>query len=69
MSTESLLEMCYRADDTGRETYIEWHPTFNVIEYIEIDGEEIYNPIYLDEVEDAKWESDSLREAELRWRG
>ena len=64
MNTEDLERMAREADLAEKETYIEWHREYNVIEYIEIDGQEIYNPVYEDEVEDQYWLEDSYRVAE-----
>ena len=64
MNTDDLERMAREADLAEKETYIEWHREYNVIEYIEIDGQEIYNPVYEDEVEDQYWLEDSYRVAE-----
>lgn len=62
--SEELERQAYDAEDIGCEVYIERHPEYSVIEYIEIDGVEIYNEEYIDEVKDQYWLEDSYRVAE-----
>ncbi len=62
--SEELERQAFEAEDNGSEVYIERHPEYNVIEYIEIDGQEIYNHVYEDEVTDQYWLEDSYRVAE-----
>lgn len=64
MNTDDLERMAREADLAEKETYIEWHPHYQVIEYVEIDGKETYNSVYEDEVQDAYWLEDSYRVAE-----
>ena len=68
MNTEKLDELYHAAEDAGREFYVEFHPEFDIIEYVEIDGDVIYNDEYEDEVQDAFWTRDSYRVAEGYWR-
>lgn len=62
--TDMLRDKAYEAEDNGQDIYIKWHDTYEVIEYIEIDGEEIYNPDYNEEVREAYWLMDSYAVAE-----
>ena len=64
MNTDDLERMAREADLAEKETCIEWHPHYQVIEYVEIDGKETYNSVYEDEVQDAYWLEDSYRVAE-----
>ena len=66
--TEELEIAARQAEDTGREVYIQRHPDFDVIEWIEVDGVETYNDDYIDEVKDAYWAEDAYRIAENYWR-
>lgn len=66
--TEELEIAARQAEDAGREVYIQRHDTYDIIEYLEVDGNEIYNPDYLDEVRDAYWLQDSYDIAERYWR-
>lgn len=62
--TDYLSDKAFAAEDAGQDVFISWHDTYEVIEYIEIDGEEIYNPDYNEEVLDAYWLMDSYAVAE-----
>ena len=62
--TDMLRDKAYEAEEDSRDVYIKWHETYEVIEYVEIDGEEIYNPDYSEEVQDAYWLMDSYSVAE-----
>lgn len=62
--SEELERQAFEAEDNGSEVYIERHPEYSVIEYVEIDGVEIYNEDYFDEVKDQYWLEDSYRVAE-----
>lgn len=62
--TDMLRDKAYEAEDRGQDVYIKWHETYEVIEYIEIAGEETYNPDYNEEVLDAYWLMDSYAVAE-----
>lgn len=64
MNTETLETMAREAEEAGKETYLNWHPEYSVLEYIEIDGKEIHNPAYEDEVKDQYWMEESYRAAE-----
>lgn len=64
MNTETLQDMAWNAEDAGKDVYIERSPYAPVIEYIEIDGVEHYNPGYVDEVKDYYWEQDAYRIAD-----
>lgn len=64
MNTEELETLAREADNEGKEIYIEWHPHYQVIEYVEINGKETYNSVYEDEVKDSYWLEDSYRVAE-----
>lgn len=63
--TEELEIAARHAEDAGREVYIQRHDTYNIIEWIEVDGVEIYNDDYVDEVGDAYWTADSYRVADM----
>lgn len=64
MNTEELERVCREAEESGKDVSVTWHPEYNVIDYIEIDGVEIHNDHYADEVDDAYWLEDSYRVAE-----
>lgn len=66
--TEELEIAARQAEEEGREVYVQRHDTFDVIEWIEVDGVETYNDDYVDEVKDAYWTADSYRVAERYWR-
>lgn len=66
--SEELERQAFEAEDNGSEVYVQRHDTYDIIEYLEIDGNEIYNPDYLDEVKDAYWLQDSYNIAERYWR-
>lgn len=68
MSTEDLREMAWKAEEEGRETYVEYHDEYDIIEYIEIDGVETYNDSFIDEVKDQYWLEDSYKIADRYWR-
>lgn len=68
MSTEALEELVRTAEDEGKEVFIQWHPEYSVIDYVEIEGVEIENEDYEDEVNDQYWVEDSYRVAERSWR-
>ena len=66
--TEELEIAARQAEDAGREVYVQRHDTYDIIEWIEVDGVELYNEDYDDEVEDQYWLEDSYRVAENYWR-
>lgn len=66
--TEELEIAARQAEDAGREVYIQRHDTYDIIEWIEVDGVETYNDDYVDEVKDAYWAEDAYRVAENYWR-
>lgn len=66
--TEELEIAARQAEDEGREVYVQRHPDFDVIEWIEVDGVETYNDDYVDEVKDAYWAEDAYRVADNYWR-
>lgn len=59
--TEELHEMANAAEDAGKEVYISWVDDSPVIRYVEIDGEEIENEEYRDELQDCADQQDSFR--------
>lgn len=68
-TTEELQQAAWDAEDAGSEVYVQRHQEFDVIEYIEIDGVETYNPNYVDEVKDAYWAEDAEKVADYYyWR-
>lgn len=60
-NTDKLQNMIYDADEQG-VPYLVQRRTEDVIEYIEIDGEEFFNEVMYEELEG--WE----RDAERGWR-
>lgn len=68
MNSDELQEMAWNAEDEGHEVYVARHEETGVIEYIEINGVETYNPDYVDEVKDQYWFEDGYRVAENYWR-
>lgn len=62
--SEELERQASEAEDNGSEVYVQRHDTYDIIEYLEVDGNVIYNPDYLDEVKDQYWLEDSYRVAE-----
>ena len=67
--TDRLQQKGYDAEDAGSEVEYYWHDEYNVLRFIEIDGEEFENPEYEDEVRDQYWLEDGYRVAERYWRG
>lgn len=67
-TTEKLQQAAREAEDEGREVYVRRHNTYDIIEYVEIDGVETYNDDYIDEVKDAYWTADSYQVADHYWR-
>lgn len=63
-TTEELQQAAWDAEDAGSEVYVQRHDDYGIIEYIEIDGVETYNPNYVDEVKDQYWLEDSYKIAE-----
>jgi len=68
MRSEELQQLSWQAEDNGQDVYVQRHEVLDVIEYIEIDGKEIYNTSYHDEVSDAYWAADAERVADHYWR-
>lgn len=66
--TDRLQQRGYDAEESGSEVEYYWHDEYNVLRYIEIDGEEFENPEYGDEVRDQYWLEDGYRVAERNWR-
>lgn len=66
--TEELEIAARQAEDAGHEVFIQRHPDFDVIEWIEVDGVETYNDDYVDEVKDAYWIADADHVADHYWR-
>lgn len=64
MNTEQLRDLAYAAESEEKEVYIQWHEGLDVIEYVEIDGKELLNENYKDELSDAYWLADSYRAAD-----
>lgn len=66
--TDRLQQKGWDSEDNGSEVEYYWHDEYNVLRYIEIDGEEFENPEYRDELEDQYWLEDGYRVAERYWR-
>lgn len=67
MSTKALEQFARDAEDKGCEVYIRWNDNHNVIHSIEVDGVEIENEAYPEELEDLYWAEDAYRVAEASW--
>lgn len=59
MGSEDLERMAFDAEDAGADVYIQRYGDTDVIQLIEINGEEVENP---------EWEEE-LREDSDGWRG
>lgn len=68
MSTEKLYELVRNAEDAGQYSYAAYHDEFDIIEYVEIGDDVIYNEDYEEEVREAYWLDDSYRVADRLWR-
>lgn len=64
---EELQQMAWDAEDEGKDVYVARHDETGIIEYLEVDGREILNPDYADEVKDAYLFADTERAAGLLW--
>lgn len=62
--TEELEIAAREAEYAGKEIYVQYHDKYEIIEYLEIDGAEVYNDDYVDEVREAYWDEDAYRVAE-----
>lgn len=64
MNSEQLRNMWYAAEDEGKEVFVNVNKGYDVINNIEIDGEQFINESYEDELSDAYWLEDSYQTAE-----
>lgn len=67
--SDRLQQKGWDAEEAGSEVKYYWHDKYNVLRYIEIDGEEFENPEYEDEFREQYWLEDGYRVAERYWRG
>lgn len=66
--SDQLQQRAWDAEDQGSEVFVYWDDVYDVIRYIDIDGEEFENPYFAEEVEAAYWTGDAYRVAENYWR-
>ena len=68
LGTETLRQMAYDAEENGEEVEVYENEEHGIILFIEINGVEIENPVFADELEDARWMEDAYGMAEGGWR-
>lgn len=66
-NSDELEQFAWQSEDAGKEVYVCRHD-IGIIEYVECDGKEYLNPVFIDEVRDAYETESNFRIAEREWR-